>query len=370
MRPAGLGHPFRIGERQHLAVAEGRPPAFPHAPCPALGEGAGVPGAGGPIAFEGLQPVSEMGVAPANPPLGDQGRDPGGPVGLSVLGRAQDHVRQPRRQGHVGQGLAVRGQHAGGVHRLQPAKQGLGLRQGGPGRRVEEGEIVGRLRPPAGHVQGQTRQVGVQDFRVGEGRQGAGLGLVPQPVADPGCGASRPPPPLVGGRPADPHGGQARQTAGGVKARHASLAGVDHHPDVFQGQAGLGDGGGQNHLANARRRRGHRPVLHLWIQGAVKRRDQHVVPAQAFGQALGRPHNLPMPRQEDQHAAGFLSQGALNGPEHGVLQPQGVAAPEIAGLHRIGAAQALDHRRVAHQPRHSRPVQGGRHDQQPQVVPQ
>jgi len=77
----------------------------------------------------------------------------------------------------------VGGEHALGVERLKTAKQRPGLAEGGGGRRIEERQVRGVLGAPAGKVESQARQIRIEDLGIGVGRQGAGLGLVPQAVA-------------------------------------------------------------------------------------------------------------------------------------------------------------------------------------------
>ena len=114
----------------------------------------------------------------------------------------------------------------------------------------------------------QVEQQGRQDRRrgssgCGEGGQARAVsGFVPQPVADAGLGAPGAAAALVGGGARDADGLEARHADAGLEARHAREAAVDDDAHALDGERGLGDGGGQHHLARGRRRRrdGARPA--------------------------------------------------------------------------------------------------------------
>ena len=73
---------------------------------------------------------------------------------------------EARRQRQVGQRAAVGGEDAVGVERLEPLQQGAGLGEGGGRRRIEEGEVGRVARAPAGEVEREAGEVGVEDLRV------------------------------------------------------------------------------------------------------------------------------------------------------------------------------------------------------------
>ena len=141
--------------------------------------------------------MAQVDVATAETTLGDQGGDAGGAQSLTGIRTLQHHMRQPWRQGHGAQGVTMRGQDALTVQRVQAREQRAGLSEGRGGWRIKECQIGGVLRAPAGKVERQARKVGIKDLRIGIGRQGAGLGLVPQAIA--GAGLSPPgSPPALG----------------------------------------------------------------------------------------------------------------------------------------------------------------------------
>ncbi len=264
----------------------------------------------------------------------------------------------------------MRGQPPLPVQRPQPGQHGARLSEGPARRRVQQGQPLRRGRAPARQIERQSGQVALNDLRRLVADQAAGLFLVPQPVADPGL---RPPgaaAPLLGRGAADPHCGQSRQAAGRLEPRDARQAAVDHHPHALNGQAGLGHGGGQHHLATTGRRRLQRLVLLRLVERAIEGRDIHRRVAQTLGQQAGDAVDLPLPRQEDEQRTGLGRQRRLDGPNHGDLQPLDRVAAEIAGVDRKHPSLGGDHRRPVQQAAHRLDVEGGRHHQQPQVVAQ
>ncbi len=253
----------------------------------------------------------------------------------------------------------MRGQPAFAVQGPQPYEQGARFLEGGGGGRVQQGESGRVPGAPAGEVEGESGEVGFQNLRAGEWDKGAGLSLVPQAVAYPWLRPSRSPAPLIGGGPADPHGLQPRQAARGIEARDPGEATVDHHPHALDGQAGLGDGGGQHHLSPAWRRWRDGAVLLGKVESPIEWRDDHVRPGRPFGEQAFNTPDLGLAGQEHQDGSGLLGQGLAHGPGRLILSGYLKIASQIAGFNRILAALAFDDRRLAQQPRHPGPVQRG-----------
>ena len=111
-----------------------------------------------------------------------------------------------------------------------------------------------RLAPHRG-LEHETGEVHLGDLRIGVVPSHRVLGLGPQPHGPAGRGPTGPARPLVGGRPRDRDGLQARHAGPRVEARRAGQAAVHDRPHPLDGEAGLGDVGGQHDLA-ARRLRG------------------------------------------------------------------------------------------------------------------
>ena len=181
-----------------------------------------------------------------------------------------------------------------------PAQQVAGLGEGAGRRRVEEGQVGGVPSAPAGQVEGEAGEVGLENLRPGEGDQGAGLGLLPQAVADARLGAAGPAPALVGGGAGDAHRLQPGQATGRVVARHAGEPAVDDDPDALDGQAGLGDAGRQNDLAAAGRGRADGGVLVARVEGPEQRAEVDIGRQPGICQPVAGAQDLALARQEDQ----------------------------------------------------------------------
>ena len=337
---------------------------------PAFGQLACIAGAGTAIAVEGFETVAEVHIPAAETALGQQGGDLRRQQRLPPGCAAHDHVRQPGRQRQAGERLAVGGQGALPVQRLQPDQQRPRLVEGRGGRRIEEGQAGRVTGAPAGQVERQARQIRLKNLRPAERNQGPGLGLLPQAVADARLGAAGAAPALVSGGAGDPHRLQPGQTAGRVEARHARLAGVDDHPHALDGQAGFRDGGGQHHLATACPRRADRAVLLRGVKRAVQRSEVDVRPPHPFGQPVAGAQDLALPRQEHQQTAGLLCQRLFDGPADLFLKPVRGITAEVAGFDGEGPALTFDHRRVAEQAGDRRAVERRRHHEDPQILAQ
>ena len=93
----------------------------------------------------------------------------GGKGGVFPCG--QHHVGKARMQGQVGQLFAMWGELGAAVlflHSTQQAQGLQGLRNGGFGRRREEGQIV-RQRPPCQNINEEGGEVSLKDFRSAAG---------------------------------------------------------------------------------------------------------------------------------------------------------------------------------------------------------
>ncbi len=202
------------------------------------------------------------------------------------------------------------------------------------------------------------------------GDQAARLFLVPQPVADARFDPARAATPLLSRGSADLDRRQPGQAAGRFEAGHARQAAVDHHAHPLDGQAGLGHGGRQNHLAAARRGGLDGAVLLGLVERAIEGDDIDRRITHSLVQALDGAVNLALPRQKGQDRAGLFVQGLNHGLGHGLLEPFDRVAAQIAGLDREHPSLGLDHWRAVEQARHPRDVERRRHDQQTQIVAQ
>ena len=80
--------------------------------------------------------------------------------------------------------------------------------------------------------------------------------------------------------------------------------------------------------------------------------------------------DLAHARQEDQDRAALRPKRLQGRTRDLVFDPRAWIPADIARLDRVGAARALDQRRIAERRAHPRAVERGRHDQKPQVLAQ
>ncbi len=366
---ARFGHPLGEGLGQQGAGVDLAALPASGAARPALGQLQGVAGARRTVALQPAQPFAEVGIGAAEAGFGQDGGDARAEGGVPGVGGDGDHVSQPGRQGDARQSAAVVGQRPLPVQRPQPGQHLPRLREGPGRRRVEQGQPFRRARAPAGEIEGEGGQVGLENLGPLVRDETAGLFLVPKPVADPGPGPAGAAAALRGRGAADADGGQTGQAAGRLEARHARQAAVDDHPHPLDGQAGLRHRGGQHHLAAAGRRRFDGAVLFRLVERAIERGEVDVG-RQAIGEQAGRAVNLPLSREEGEDGAALLRQRLPDGPGHRLLETLRRVATEIMRLDREHPALRFDHWRAVEEAGDAGDVERGRHHQQAQVVPQ
>ena len=236
-RHGGLGLQVRsqAGEAAGV-VADARDPAAVRGPRAAGGEGLGV--------GDGLDPQGEVrgGSARQGIAFGQQRGQGGG--GFSG---PHQHVGQARMGRKRRQRAAMVGDLAG-FQRAEVGQQGQALGIGAGIGRGQQGHRIGRG-PPLRQVQGQGGQVGSLDFRRGEGGQRAFLALGPEAVAGAFGHAAGAAGALCRLGPGCAFGDQPRHARAGIETGAPGEPCVDHHADVFDGQRGLRDRGGQHDLA-------------------------------------------------------------------------------------------------------------------------
>jgi hypothetical protein len=221
---------------------------------------------------------------------------------------------------------------------------------------------------PGRQFQRQRGEVRLENLGRREGGQGTLLAPGPHPVADPRPQPAGAAPALVGLGPADRYRHQPRHAGAGVEAAAPRPAAVDHDADALDGQRGLGDGGGQHHPAAAARLALKRRALAGEGQGAVEwaYRDLRVAARQQSPHAA----DLAGARQEHQRVALCLVQCLAHQRRGCCLEPGSRPSPrplQPAGFDREHPALALDHRGIAHEPRHRTGLQRRRHRQQTKV---
>ena len=191
------------------------------------------------------------------------------------------------------------------------------------------------------------------------------LVLRPQAVAHPRLQTPGPAGALSGRGAGDTLGVQTGHAAGRVETRYPRQPGIHHHAHAVDGQAGLGNIGGQHHLAPAGRRRLDGRALRGEVQLAMQRTEQHIrAPGQTALQLLGHPADLCLAGKKDQQAAGLVAQRLQHRLHHARLDPfTGLPGRAPADIHRVHAPFAGHHRRLAEQRGQPLAFQRGRHQQ-------
>ena len=231
------------------------------------------------------------------------------------------------------------------------------------------------MHSPAGQVQDQLAQVGGEDLRRVEGFEAVLLAQAPQPVTVPRAEASGPPGALGGRGAGEALGGQAAQAAVGVELRASLPAAVHHGMNAFDGDAGFGNGGGQDDAPPSLGVRLHRGGLGGEAQVAIQGMDGDFPRHQSGAQhGLGIPDLRPA-GEKGQDIARLLGQGPVDGGGHlpGDLAGKGLEqlpCPAVFHAHGVALPLAHDHRGVAQQPAYRAGVQGGGHDQELEIVAQ
>ena len=234
------------------------------------------------------------------------------------MGREGRHAAPERGQLAVGPERAEVGQGLGG------ARQGAGL----GGLEPREGRGVA---PAAGaQEQDGLAEVDAPDLGRLPGGPGLVVGLGPEAHAAAGAGAARAAGALLGRGAADRLGEQGVDAAHRVEAGDAGEAGVHDRADAGQRQRGLGDVGGDDHLAA--RAGSHRAVLLLGREVAMEGQQVGAPALRGVGEQAERARDLEGARHEDEDVAlGLLAQQAPDLLRGAVPR----ASPGIARLGRV-----------------------------------
>ena len=147
----------------------------------------------------------------------------------------QHHVRQARMKTEQGHRAAMGREPALMIDRVEIAEQRAGLRVGGGGRRVEPGERGRIASAPARELQGDRRQIGLEDLRRREWRQQALLVLGPEAIANAGLEPTGAPAALFGSRLGNPLCDEPGHARSRIEAGPAHQARVDHHTNAVDG---------------------------------------------------------------------------------------------------------------------------------------
>ena len=290
---------------------------------------------------------------------------------LSARLRGEHQMRESRLERQRRHALAVGGDASLGIECTQLGQQLPRLQEGAGTGRVEPAQLRRIGNAGIGELQGQARQIGIDDLRARCGEKAVLLVHIPQPVAHARCGTPGAPAPLVGRGAAHAHGVQPRQPGHCIVARNARPAGIDHHAHAFHGEARFGHAGAEHHLASSGRRRCERRLLLIQRHAAVQHEDIHRG-RHAPHQPLRRAALFTHAGQKHQHVA--LARGeciphdATRCSVHALVAAWGAM---MGGDGKHATAAAYDRCRppcVGQKPRHGLAVEGGRHHQHPQIV--
>ena len=303
----------------------------------------------------------------------EQGGEQAGQPSLTVDPGPDDHARQAGVERQVDHLAAQPGRRVGlvGFERTQLDEQGAGVGQRAWRRRIEERQRR-RIGAPHRELEGQSREVGVADLGIGERPPGGVLDLRPQPHGDPGPEASGPARPLVGRRLGRRHGVESGQAGAGIEHRPPGRPAVDDDRHALDGQARLGDVGGEHDLAPAGQARRQRGVLLAGGQRAVQHVDVDGLAVEGGAQLGLGAADLARPGQEHQHVAlGLAAQDAADRAHDGRLEVLAGPSRLPAHVDRVGAALAGHDRRglvlAAEQRGDAVAVERRRHHEEAQV---
>ena len=229
-------------------------------------------------------------------------------------------------------------------------------------------------------MQGQSAQIGIENFWPNVGAHAVFLLPGPQAAANAGFGAASTARPLRSASQRNPFRHQPCEAACRIKARQPCKAAVYHQPHAFDGQRGFCNGCGKHHLALPCGGGCYGRVLLAGREVAVQRAQRNIGGKFAF-QQICKVANFTRTRQKGQQAALVCLHQMRNNVGH--VPPQQGASPGVCGpanhlpraqrgryvphLYRVYLALA-EHRGAAAQKfGHRRHIQCGRHDNQPQI---
>ena len=267
----------------------------------------------------------------------------------TFLLRRQQHPPQPGVHRQLRQLPAQFGDAPLLVHRLQLEQQPEAVADLARIRRVHERKILWPPQIQRAHLQNHRRQMGAQNFRIGEGWAAPKVLFRIQPHAD----ARHHPPAAAGALVGAGLGNLLHRQPLNLAARAVAAdprrAGIDDVANAGHGQRGFGDVGRQHDARPATRL--EYPVLFGGRQSRVER--QHFgIGRMMLAQAFRRLPNLALAGQEEEDVARPLLPHLVHRVENRLLQ---IAVAlilvrrqqrSVAHLHRIGSTRHFDDRRL------------------------
>ena len=272
---------------------------------------------------------------------------------------------------------AVRADAPGLIQRPQAREQIPGGGELRRRRRIQplERRPVGAA--PAGELEGERRQVRLEDLRRREGGEGGLRALAPGTKAHPRRGAPGAALALLGGRARDALHLEPSHAAARIEAGAAHQARVHHRAHARDGEAGLGEIGGEHDLAAPRGIGGERAVLGLEGEIAVERHERTGGRIERGAECGLDAADLTRAGEEHEHVAGGFGERTPHQLHHAPLgrigAGGGAAGQErqarccVVRRHRVSAPRAAHQRCPLEEPRHRGAVEGRRHHQDLQL---
>ena len=265
---------------------------------------------------------------------------------LAGLARGHHHAGQAGVQRQV-----VHGPAGGRVSWPSPSSAPSAPSSRVPRRTSRRGWIEpaerGRVRrAPRRQLQGQPGQVDLGDLRVDLGDGGRRAPSATRGGGHAGPEAPGPPGALVGRGPGDRDGVQPGHAGPGVEPRGPGQPAVDHDPHALDGQAGLGDVGGQHDPAAPGRARlpGRRPARRrpACRTAAGRRRRRQPSAASSVGSRSATRRISAAPGRNDQHVARLVAAATRSTAPAtaGSSRSSGAAGPSAASTGWVSASVA------------------------------
>ena len=288
------------------------------------------------------QPPLEVGAVAAKPALGDEHRKHGGrraPARLRAASLTICASRTGSASSRIAWPLAVMRPVA--VDRAERRAAARAPRRApGSGGGSRKASVAGSATPKA--AQSSTRPERSASRISGGAKAGSAAVCSARHsrIATPGCVRPARPARWSAEARRHAHGLQPRDAGCRLVFRQPRQAAIDDDAHAVDGDRGLGDRGGQHHLAPPCRRRPDRGVLRLAVEIAVERHDVDVG-ADAARQPLGGALDLALAGQEGKHAAALARQRLADRLGHRVLDGDRARPLLVAQLDRKAAALAF-----------------------------
>ena len=291
-----------------------------------------------------------------------------------VLGlRLQEHPPQRGINRQAGQITAQGRQFTLLVEGSQFLQQRVASADGHRGRRIEEREGLDVAEARGLHAQDDLSQVGPLDFGLRERRPRFVVLLGIKPNANTRLNTTRPSFALVGAALRHRFDREPPRTGASVVAAHPDQTGVDDEADARNGERGLGNVGGDDHLATGRRTEN---LLLITGTQPPEERNHLRLGAQSSLDQVRAFADVAFTGQEDEHVAharlveqplaltgGRVDKVGVGRIRRGALTPRG----PILDLHWERAPRNFDDWSVVESFREGCRVDGGRSDDDLQV---